>query len=99
MFYVLATLNEKPRHGYEIIKRTAELSYGNVQLATGTLYPAIERLVDKGLIRVSEHQDVPNRRYYELTDAGLKTLEAEVAAHKKAVRAAEPALKLRQRTA
>lgn len=90
MYYVLVTLAERPRHGYDIIKRTAELSGDTVKLATGTLYPAIERLVHKGLVTETVHKDhdAPNRRYYDLSNAGRAALADEVAAHGRAVQAA-----------
>jgi PadR family transcriptional regulator PadR len=67
---VLEVLREEPRHGYAIIKRAGELSGGTIRLGTGTLFPAIERLLAAGQIRVTARVDVdaPARRYYEIAD-------------------------------
>jgi PadR family transcriptional regulator, regulatory protein PadR len=70
-----------PLHGYAIIKRAAELSGGRVRLAAGTLYAALDRLTTAELVRV-EREEIVNgraRRYYRLTDAGRRELEAEAA--------------------
>jgi PadR family transcriptional regulator, regulatory protein PadR len=80
-YYTLAALLDGPLHGYAIIKRAAELSGGRVRLAAGTLYAALDRLTAAELVR-AEHEEVVNgraRRYYRLTDAGRRALEAEAA--------------------
>jgi len=84
-YYVLAALMDAPQHGYAIIKRVEDLSGGRVHLAAGTLYAALDRLSDAGLIEV-EREEVVNgraRRYYKLTRAGSGALreEAERLAH------------------
>jgi PadR family transcriptional regulator, regulatory protein PadR len=80
-YYTVAALLDGPLHGYAIIKRAAELSGGRVRLAAGTLYAALDRLTEAELVRV-EREEVVNgraRRYYRLTDAGRRELEAEAA--------------------
>ena len=47
VFYILLSL-QKPLHGYGIIQNVEELSHGRVKLAAGTLYGALNSLVDKG---------------------------------------------------
>ena len=49
VFYILLSLM-KPLHGYGIIQNVGELSKGRVKLAPGTLYGALNSLVDKGWI-------------------------------------------------
>ncbi|MEU8004291.1 PadR family transcriptional regulator [Catellatospora sp. NPDC049111] len=80
-YYILASLQDEPLHGYAIIKRAGELSSGQVRLATGTLYAALDRLAGEQLVRVSDEQIVNGRarRYYTLTEAGLVALREEAA--------------------
>src|SRR2546421_597687 len=47
-YFVLAALLDGPLHGYAIIGRAAELSGGEVRLSTGTLFGALDRLVESG---------------------------------------------------
>jgi PadR family transcriptional regulator, regulatory protein PadR len=86
-FYILAALSEKPRHGYELIKRVTELSDNRVRLATGSLYPALERLLGTGLIARLDHSDpaAPNRRYYKVTGDGEVQFAEEVEARERQV--------------
>jgi PadR family transcriptional regulator, regulatory protein PadR len=78
-YFVLASLLDGPRHGYAIIKRASELSGGRVQLATGTLYTALDRLTAEGYVRLVSEEIVNGRtrRSYGLTDAGSAALRAE----------------------
>jgi PadR family transcriptional regulator PadR len=78
-YFVLASLLDGPLHGYAIIKRTAKLSDGRVQLATGTLYTALDRLASKGYVELVREEIVHGRarRSYGLTPAGADALRAE----------------------
>jgi DNA-binding PadR family transcriptional regulator len=78
-FHVLAALLDGPLHGYGIIKRAHELSAGRVRLAAGTLYAALDRLRDAGLVEVEREEIVDGRarRSYRLTGAGREALRAE----------------------
>jgi PadR family transcriptional regulator len=78
-FHVLAALLGGPLHGYGIIKRAHELSDGRVRLAAGTLYVALDRLRDAGLVEVDREEVVEGRarRSYRLTGAGREALRAE----------------------
>jgi PadR family transcriptional regulator len=73
----LATLG--PSHGYAIAARIEQISSGSVQLNMGTLYPGLMRLEQRGAIRGSWSVTENNRRarFYDLTAAGRKLLEAE----------------------
>jgi DNA-binding PadR family transcriptional regulator len=87
-YFVLAALQDGPRHGYGIIKRAAELSDGRVRLAAGTLYGALDRLTERALI-VPDREEVVEgrtRRYYRLTDQGMEALAAEAARMEQAAR-------------
>jgi len=76
-FHVLLALAGGPRHGYGLMQDVAELSGGRIQLGPGTLYTAIKRLRQSGLISECE-PDADRRRCYQLTRKG-KTAAAEEA--------------------
>jgi PadR family transcriptional regulator PadR len=78
-YFILAALQDEPRHGYAIITRVAELSRQRVTLATGTLYQALDRLVREKLVEVVRDEVVNGRarRYYALTPDGHSALRAE----------------------
>lgn len=76
---VLKTLQSGPTHGWEIAQRIQLLSEDVLQVNQGSLYPALHRLEDKGLV-ASEWGTSDNNRsakYYKLTAAGRKQLQAE----------------------
>ncbi|MEV8017495.1 helix-turn-helix transcriptional regulator [Streptomyces sp. NPDC086554] len=75
---LLAVLEPGPLHGYAIITAVQERSGGALELRTGTIYPALNRLERVGLLQ-SSWQSVGERRKrcYELTDAGQRTLASE----------------------
>lgn len=87
-YFVLAALLDGPRHGYGIIKRAAELSDGRVRLAAGTLYGALDRLAERGLVLPDQEEVVEGRtrRYYRLTDRGVQALTEEAARMEQAAR-------------
>src|SRR4051812_10257981 len=78
-YFILAVLLDGPLHGYAIIKRADELSGGRVRLPAGTLYGALDRLEQQGLVEVGGDEVVDGRarRYYRLTAAGQAAVEAE----------------------
>jgi DNA-binding PadR family transcriptional regulator len=78
-FFILAALQDGPLHGYAIISHAEDLSGGQVTLATGTLYAALDRLTGEGYVRVVAEEIVNGRarRYYELTPEGRDGLHAE----------------------
>jgi DNA-binding PadR family transcriptional regulator len=78
-YFILAALLDGPRHGYAIVKAAEELSEGRVRLSAGTLYGALGRLADDGVVAVERDEIVSGRRrrYYRLTDAGGAALAAE----------------------
>lgn len=72
---VLASLRDRPRHGYAIIKELRERSGGEFDVLEGTLYPALHRLERAGLIKSRWVTAAGRRRrIYELTRKGSKTL-------------------------
>ena len=77
---VLQTLESLgPRHGYAIAARLEQVSGGVLQLNMGTLYPALMRLEQRGLLRGSWGTTDNNRkaRFYSLTPAGRRQLARE----------------------
>ncbi len=76
---VLLSLAEQPRHGYAILKDIEAMSDGRVRLSTGTLYGALQRLLDHGWIeRVQEESTPRDRRTYRLTSRGRRNLQMEI---------------------
>jgi DNA-binding PadR family transcriptional regulator len=76
---VLLSLAEQPRHGYSILKDIESMSDGRVLLSTGTLYGALQRLLDQGWIeRVQEENTPRDRRTYKLTSRGRRNLQTEI---------------------
>jgi PadR family transcriptional regulator, regulatory protein PadR len=77
---VLKTLDSLgPLHGYAIASRLEQVSSGALQLNMGTLYPALMRLEQRGLLRGTWGTTDTNRkaRFYALTAAGRRELEKE----------------------
>lgn len=81
-FEILLTLAPGERHGYAIIQETEARSQGAVRLETGTLYRALHRLGQAGLVTPIERRPADDggderRRYYALTPLGRKVAAAE----------------------
>jgi PadR family transcriptional regulator, regulatory protein PadR len=77
---VLQTLNSLgPLHGYAIAARLEQVSSGALQLKMGTLYPALMRLEQRGLLRGKWGTTETNRtaRVYSVTSAGQRQLARE----------------------
>jgi transcriptional regulator len=68
-----------PRHGYAIAERLDQVSAGALQLNMGTLYPALMRLEQRGLLKGTWGTSENNRRarFYAITPAGRRELTAE----------------------
>jgi PadR family transcriptional regulator PadR len=75
---LLAVLEPEPRHGYAIMEALRVRSGGQVDLPTGTVYPALHRLERAGLVRADwSVAGGRRRRVYQLTAAGRRALDAE----------------------
>lgn len=77
---VLQTLDSLgPLHGYAIAARLEQMSGGALQLNMGTLYPALMRLEQRGLLRGNWGTTETNRRarFYAVTSAGRRQLARE----------------------
>jgi transcriptional regulator len=70
-----------PLHGYAIAARIEQVSSGAIQLNMGSLYPGLLRLEQRGFIRAQWERTETNRRarYYSITAAGRRQLQAEKA--------------------
>src|SRR2546423_7603708 len=73
---ILALLEERQRHGYDISRLIEERSGGAISFHTASLYPTLYRLEDRGFIegRWVERAGQRRRRYYRLTAEGRKML-------------------------
>lgn len=73
---ILALVEDRPRHGYEIAKLIEQRSEGVLQFHVASLYPLLYRLETRGWIqgRWVEKASQRRRRYYKLTAAGRKVL-------------------------
>jgi len=78
---ILKALSMGPNHGYGLLLRIEYTSKGLLALEQGSLYPALNRLEHRGLIRSEWGTSENNRRakFYELTSAGRRRLEGELA--------------------
>lgn len=79
-YHVLLAFAGGPLHGYAVLKEIETRTTGEIELQTGTLYTAIRRLQDEGLLGPA--QEPPGgsdrrRRYYELTGLGRTVLQME----------------------
>lgn len=96
-FLILTSLATGPKHGYGITQEVAELSDGAVTLRAGTLYGALDRLVEQGFITMDREELVDGRlrRYYRLTDVGAGRLAERARRLRKQAEAAESRLRTR----
>ena len=77
VYYILLSLLE-PLHGYGIIQNVEGLSGGRVRLAAGTLYGAINTLLEKGWIAALEGEADSRKKEYVITDLGREMLAKEL---------------------
>ena len=80
-FYILLALHDGPAHGWDVIKRIREITDGQSDPSSGSLYLAMVRLEQQGLLaeasRPAGAADDPRRRYYKLTPSGRSVARAE----------------------
>jgi transcriptional regulator len=73
---LLSAIDRKPNHGYAIIDHVRSASAGAFEYAEGTVYPALRRLEDQGLVRSKwVAAEGRRRRIYELTRRGRRELD------------------------
>jgi PadR family transcriptional regulator PadR len=93
---VLKTLALEPMHGWGINQRIQQVSRGVLEVNQGSLYPALQRLEQKGWID-SEWRTTENNRqgkYYRLTGAGRRALGQEAASWRRYVAAVDQILRM-----
>lgn len=92
---ILASLADRPRHGYALMKDIEALSGGRVRLSTGTLYGALRRLLEAGWIEHFEQKDTSREKQaYRLTVQGRRRLRTDLDRMKQLTRAASARLKI-----
>ncbi len=64
---ILALLDDRPMHGYEMIQELEERTGGRWTPSAGSIYPTLQLLEDEGLVTAEE---IDGRKVYSLTDAG-----------------------------
>jgi len=76
---ILKAVSLGPQHGYGVLLRIEQISHGHFPIQQGTLYPALYRLEDRGLLETAWGTSENNRRakFYTLTRAGRKQLSDE----------------------
>ncbi len=79
---ILKTLALEPMHGWAVAQRLEQLSKEALQVGQGSLYPALQRLEERGWVESEWRATEQNRRakYYSLTPSGHQALGQEVAA-------------------
>jgi len=82
VFHILVALADRDRHGYSVMQDVAARTDGKVRLSAGTLYSAVARMLEQGLIE--ELRDSPDpendderRRHYRVTRLGRDVALAE----------------------
>ncbi|WP_168120887.1 PadR family transcriptional regulator [Paenibacillus sp. HB172176] len=90
VYYILLALI-KPAHGYLIMQKVEELSGGQVRMAAGTLYGAIENLLKLGFIQPVASED-GRRKVYAITGMGLNILQSDMERMKHMINAANDQL-------
>ncbi|MEK4347662.1 PadR family transcriptional regulator [Paenibacillus sp. FSL P4-0184] len=77
VFYILLSLYTA-MHGYAIMQNVKDLSHGRVDLGAGTLYGAINTLLEKNWIRAIEGEEGSRRKEYEITELGKTVIQGEL---------------------
>ncbi len=71
-YVILKLLQDKPRHGYEVMKELEDRMHGCYTPSPGTVYPTLQWLEDEGLVT---GRDAGGKKIYEITDAGRQFLQ------------------------
>ncbi|EGD46432.1 transcriptional regulator PadR family protein [Ruminiclostridium papyrosolvens DSM 2782] len=77
VFYILLSLY-KPLHGYGIMQNVKDLSKQRVNLGAGTLYGAINTLLEKNWIKAINVEKDSRKKEYEITDLGKEIINGEI---------------------
>lgn len=95
MYHILLTLLAGDRHGYAIMQAVEQLSEGALRMGPGTLYGAIKRLLQAGLITETGDRPEPDldderRRYYRISAHGRQVVAAETTKLERLIKVARP---------
>lgn len=77
VYYILLSLHQ-PMHGYGIMQNAERLSKGRVNLAAGTLYGAINTLLERGWIISLPGERKSRKKEYVITESGKKAAQTEL---------------------
>lgn len=83
VFHILLALADGEKHGYSIMQEVIRMTDGAIQMGPGTLYGAIKRMIEAGMIEEADERPDPamddeRRRYYRLTVFGERITRAEI---------------------
>lgn len=74
-FYILLCLREEA-HGYSIVKKTEQLTKGDIKISPGTMYGSLSKMEKDGLIEFVREEE--KRKIYRITELGKQVLELEM---------------------
>jgi DNA-binding PadR family transcriptional regulator len=86
---ILAALSDRPRYGYQLVQRLAELTDDRVSIRPGNLYRVLHRLVQRGLVkerRGAAAGEDERRRYFQATALGKRVAARELAMFSRVLR-------------
>jgi len=91
---ILRVLRSAPLHGYAIAQRIHTLSSDELRVEEGSLYPALQKILMKGWVTATWGTSETGRkvRFYKITKAGLKQLEAEASDYDRLTKAIQSIL-------
>jgi DNA-binding PadR family transcriptional regulator len=92
--HILLALADGEKHGYAVMSEVEQMTDGEVSMGPGTLYGAIKRMLNAGLIEESDNRPDPEldderRRYYRTSGFGARVLTAELSRLDQLIRTAE----------
>lgn len=73
-FYILLCLRQEA-HGYSIVKKTEQLTNGEIKISPGTLYGSLSKMEKDGLIEFVREEE--KRKIYRITELGEQVLDLE----------------------
>ncbi|GAC1565177.1 MAG: PadR family transcriptional regulator [Ktedonobacteraceae bacterium] len=94
VLHILLALVDGERHGYSIMQEITQRTDGQVKMGPGTLYGSIKRMLADGLMEEAAERPDPSldderRRYYRLTQFGVRVMRLEVLRLQQIVRLAQ----------
>ena len=92
--HIMLALADGEKHGYAVMSEVEQMTDGEVSMGPGTLYGAIKRMLNTGLIEESDNRPDPEmdderRRYYRTSGFGARVLTAELSRLDQLIRAAQ----------